>query len=198
MIYPYSVIRDRVGNLAQFDDETLFGNESNFYTKIAFIHNISPGTHYVFISAVQWNTHSVFTELLSSKTSRNMKAKRAETDARSCYVSQFAVVNAQPRLVNDHFTGGGQESFNHENFVSHAYWTFDLRSSLYIINLPHSCKAVWNATVTFFCCNHTALLTKQQTCLVPSTPESLQVRVGVLNSTLSYFTQFWAPLYDNT
>lgn len=53
MIYPYSVIRDRIGNLGQIDDETLFGNESNFHTKIAFIHNISPGTHYVFISAVQ-------------------------------------------------------------------------------------------------------------------------------------------------
>ena len=87
---------------------------------------------------------------VSSKTSRNMKAKRAETDARRCHVSHFAVVNAQPRLVNDHFTGGGQESFNLENFVAHVYWTFDLRSSLYIINLPHSYKAVWNATVTFF------------------------------------------------
>ena len=54
MIYRYGVmIRDRKGNLGQFDDETLVGNESNFITKIAFIHNISPGTHYVFISVVQ-------------------------------------------------------------------------------------------------------------------------------------------------
>ena len=35
------VIRDKVGNSGQFDDKTLFGNESNLHTKIAFTHNIS-------------------------------------------------------------------------------------------------------------------------------------------------------------
>ena len=42
LIYlPYSVIiRDKVGNFGQFDDKTLFGNESNLHTKIAFTHNI--------------------------------------------------------------------------------------------------------------------------------------------------------------
>ena len=43
LIYlPYGVIiRDKVGNFGQFDDKTLFGNESNLHTKIAFTHNIS-------------------------------------------------------------------------------------------------------------------------------------------------------------
>ena len=35
------VIGDKVGNSGQFNDKTLFGNESNLYTKIAFTHNIS-------------------------------------------------------------------------------------------------------------------------------------------------------------
>ena len=39
---PYGVIiRDKVGNFGQFDDKTLFGNESNLHTKISFTHNIS-------------------------------------------------------------------------------------------------------------------------------------------------------------
>ena len=33
------VIRDKVGNYSQFDDKTLFGNESNLHTKIAFTNN---------------------------------------------------------------------------------------------------------------------------------------------------------------
>ena len=39
-----------------------------------------------------------------------------------------------------------------------------------------------------------SLLTKQQTGLVPLTRDSLQVRVGVLNSTMSYFTQILSTL----
>ena len=44
LIYlPYGVIiRDKVGNFGQFDDKTLFENESNLYKEIAFTHNISP------------------------------------------------------------------------------------------------------------------------------------------------------------
>ena len=30
------IIRDKVGNVGQFDDRTLFGNESNLHSKIAF------------------------------------------------------------------------------------------------------------------------------------------------------------------
>ena len=36
------MIRDKVGNFGQFDDQTLFENESNLNAKIAFTHNISP------------------------------------------------------------------------------------------------------------------------------------------------------------
>ena len=40
---PYGVIiKDKVGNFGQFDNKTLFENELNLYTKIAFTHNISP------------------------------------------------------------------------------------------------------------------------------------------------------------
>ena len=34
-------IRDKVGNSGQFNDKTLFGNEPNLHSKIAFTHNIS-------------------------------------------------------------------------------------------------------------------------------------------------------------
>ena len=36
------VIKDKVGNFGQFDHKTLFENESNLYTKVAFTNNISP------------------------------------------------------------------------------------------------------------------------------------------------------------
>ena len=39
------VIRDKVGNSSQFNNKTLFGNESNLHTKIGFTHNISRRTH---------------------------------------------------------------------------------------------------------------------------------------------------------
>ena len=39
--YNKTLIRDKVGNFGQFDDKTLFGNESNLHAKIAFTHNIS-------------------------------------------------------------------------------------------------------------------------------------------------------------
>ena len=35
------IIRDKVGNFGQFEDKTLFGNESNLHTKITFTYTIS-------------------------------------------------------------------------------------------------------------------------------------------------------------
>ena len=65
------IIRDKVGNFGQFDDRTLFENESNLHTKVAFTHNISRWTHnlwpVVSIPAVQWSTHSVFSVLAGQK-----------------------------------------------------------------------------------------------------------------------------------
>lgn len=61
---------------------------------------------------------------VSLKTSRNKTGKRAGTDARRRYVSQFAVVNRSAEawnVVNNHFTGGAQEIFDLENFLSHVY-----------------------------------------------------------------------------
>ena len=37
-------IRDKVAIFSQFDDKTLFENESNLHTKIAFTHNVMPYT----------------------------------------------------------------------------------------------------------------------------------------------------------
>ena len=66
----------------------------------------------------------------------------AENDARTSQVDQFAVIPARLRLgtwlTSCHLTGGGHEISDLTNFVSHVYWAIDLRSSLYIINLPHS------------------------------------------------------------
>ena len=51
------IITDKVGYFGQFDDKTLFGNESNLHTKIAFTHDNSHCTHnlwpVVSLSAVQ-------------------------------------------------------------------------------------------------------------------------------------------------
>ena len=87
-----------------------------------------------------------------------MTAKRSETDARRRYVDQFAVANRSfeaRNVVNDHLTGGTQEDiFDLKNFLSHVYWTFDLRSSLCIINLSHSYRGM-KRHCNLFCCNPT-------------------------------------------
>ena len=50
------IIRDKVENFGQFEDKTLFGNESNLHTKIEFTYTIS---HYF--------SRSVFSVLAAQK-----------------------------------------------------------------------------------------------------------------------------------
>ena len=64
-------IIDKVGNFGHFDDKTLFGNESNLHTKIAFTHNVLHWTHNVrpavSLSAIKWSTDSIFAALAWKK-----------------------------------------------------------------------------------------------------------------------------------
>jgi len=78
---PYGVIiRDKVGDFGEFNCKTLFGNESNFHTKIAFTHIVTRWTHNVrpavSLSAIQLSTISVFTVLAGWKV-EIWRSKRA-------------------------------------------------------------------------------------------------------------------------
>ena len=64
------------------------------------------------------------------------------------------------------------EIFDLKNFVSLVCWAIDLRSSLYIIELPHSYRGMKpHRNIFSFAVILHSLLNKQQTCLVSSTHE---------------------------
>ena len=112
-------------NFGQFDDETLFGNESNLHTKIAFIHNILHPTHNVrpavSLSVIEWSTHSVFTALAWKKLTyegqnRGYWYVTPQSWSICCRHSSADTGNGG----NYHLTGGGHESFDFVDYASHV------------------------------------------------------------------------------
>lgn len=92
------IIRDKLGNLGQFDDKTLVENESNLHTKLSFAHNISCWTHnvrpLVSLPAVQWSTHAFDFHLVNWE---KVEIWRPNYVWRR-QVDQFGVITARPRL----------------------------------------------------------------------------------------------------
>ena len=91
----FNIIRNKVGNCRQFDDKTLFGNESNSHPKIAFSLNFSHWNHNL------WPVHVQFSVLVKLNGLRK-KLKYDHQKSRNWCVAlvwhdQFAVVTAQPR-----------------------------------------------------------------------------------------------------
>ena len=88
-----------------------------------------------------------------------MTAKIAGNDAQTSQVDQFCRRHRAAEtgnVVNCHLTGRVYEIFGLTNFVSLVCWAIDLRSSLYIINLPHSYRGMkLHRDNFFFCCDLT-------------------------------------------
>ena len=115
-----------------------------------------------------------------------MTAKIAENNVRTSQVDQFCSRHPSAEtgnVVNCNLTGGGHEIFDLTNFVAHVCWAIDLRSLLYIINLPHSYRGMkLHRNLFSFAVILHSLLTKQQTCLVPSSREVTTDHVSRLSS----------------
>ena len=86
----------------------------------------------------------------------DMTATIAGNDARTSEVDQFSVVTAQPKLGTWFIVTSPVEGTKFLIFQILAHVAIDLHSSLYIINLPHSCRGIKLHRYLFFvCCNPT-------------------------------------------
>ena len=103
--------------------------------------------------------------------SSNKMVKLEENDARtSKLVSLLSSLRGRDwehGLLSPH--GWRAQNFSSSKFVSHVCWAIDPHSSLYIINFPHSYRSMklYHNLFSFAVILH-SILTKQQTCLVPS------------------------------